>query len=204
MSEKKAYEKTEKGIVLSIDKAENKQKIRLQVINDKIIRVSATLDENFADPQSLIIVDQNPIKEYNLADKGEEIEISIQNIIAKIQKGTGELLFTDKLGNTILQEQIGGGKTFKRYECKQIHSNGKPENYKGWTTQQIFESPDDEAFFGLGQHQADEWNYKGKNEELFQYNTKVSLPFIVSSKNYGLLFDTYSFPVLEILYHIVN
>ena len=53
-------------------------------------------------------------------------------------------------------------------------------------------SPDDEAFYGLGQHQADEFNYKGKNEELFQYNTKVSVPFIVSNKNYGILWDSYS------------
>ena len=56
----------------------------------------------------------------------------------------------------------------------------------------MFESPDDEAFYGLGQHQADEFNYKGKNEELFQYNTKVSVPFIVSNKGYGVLMDSYS------------
>ena len=58
--------------------------------------------------------------------------------------------------------------------------------------QQVFESPADEAFYGLGQHQADEFNYKGKNEVLFQYNTKVSVPFVLSSKNYGILWDNYS------------
>ena len=36
-------------------------------------------------------------------------------------------------------------------------------------------------------------NYKGKNEELFQYNTKVSIPFVMSTKNYGILWDNYSF-----------
>jgi alpha-D-xyloside xylohydrolase len=34
---------------------------------------------------------------------------------------------------------------------------------------------------------------KGLNEDLFQYNTKVSVPFILSSKNYGLLWDAYSY-----------
>ena len=34
---------------------------------------------------------------------------------------------------------------------------------------------------------------KGKNEDLFQYNTKVSVPFVVSSKNYGILWDSYSY-----------
>ena len=57
---------------------------------------------------------------------------------------------------------------------------------------QVFESPDDEAIYGLGQHQSEEMNYKGKNEVLFQYNTKVSVPFIVSTKNYGILWDNYS------------
>ena len=34
---------------------------------------------------------------------------------------------------------------------------------------------------------------KGKNEDLFQYNTKVSIPFVLSTKGYGLLWDSYSF-----------
>lgn len=44
----------------------------------------------------------------------------------------------------------------------------------------------------MGQHQSDEFNYKGRNEILYQYNTKVAVPFVVSNKNYGLLWDNYS------------
>lgn len=75
------------------------------------------------------------------------------------------------------------GRSFKPIEV---------QGTKAYTVRQVFQSPDDEAFYGLGQHQADEFNYKGKNEELFQYNTKVSVPFIVSNKNYGILWDSYS------------
>ncbi|MED9889708.1 MAG: glycoside hydrolase family 31 protein, partial [Segatella copri] len=56
-----------------------------------------------------------------------------------------------------------------------------------------FNSPDNEAFYGLGQHQSEELNMKGKNEDLFQYNTKVSVPFVISNKNYGILWDSYSY-----------
>jgi alpha-D-xyloside xylohydrolase len=35
-------------------------------------------------------------------------------------------------------------------------------------------------------------NYKGKDVSLFQYNTKVAIPFVVSSKNYGIYWDNYS------------
>ena len=186
-------EKIDNGIVLTLSEKENSpKKVRLQVINDKIIKVSATAEDNFKDQDSLIIVDQNRKTPFDISEDEEAIKLSTETIVANILKKTGEISFTDKSGKKILQEQIGGGKKFTPYSCEQIHADGVPEKYKGWTTHSIFESPDDEAFFGLGQHQADEWNYKGKNEELFQYNTKVSIPFIVSSKNYGILFDTYS------------
>ena len=69
-----------------------------------------------------------------------------------------------------------------------------PEAQKhGWSWRALFDSPDNEAFYGLGQHQSEELNMKGKNEDLFQYNTKVSVPFVVSSKNYGILWDSYSY-----------
>ena len=67
------------------------------------------------------------------------------------------------------------------------------EQCHGLTWQMTFDSPDDEAFYGLGQHQSEEFNMKGKNEDLFQYNTKVSIPFVLSTKGYGILWDAYSY-----------
>ena len=115
---------------------------------------------------------------------GDTITVSTKEVKASVLASTGEVWFADKDGKLILQENKGGGKTFTPIEV---------EGTKGYTVCQVFESPEDEAFYGLGQHQADEFNYKGKNEELFQYNTKVSVPFVVSNKNYGILLDSYSF-----------
>jgi len=188
-----AYDKTENGIIVTLEPKENgPKKVRLEVVNDRIVRVSATAEDDFKDTESLIIVDQSKRSSFEVTEDGDTIKLTTQKLVANILQTTGEVWFTNLSGNKILQEQIGGGKKFTPYSCEQTHADGKPETYNGWTYHQLFESPDDEAFYGLGQHQADEWNYKGKNEELFQYNTKVSIPFIVSSKNYGLLFDTYS------------
>ena len=186
---------TDKGfsIYLLEEKENGPKKVRLEVINDKIIRVSATAEDDFIGHESLIIKKKKEKALFDILEDDEVVQLSTKDVSANILKTTGEIWFTDKKTNKIiLQEQIGGGKKFTPYKCEQTHADGKPETYNGWTIHQIFESPDDEAFYGLGQHQADEWNYKGKNEELFQYNTKVSIPFIVSNKNYGLLFDTYS------------
>ena len=186
-------ERIDKGVIVNLEEKENApKKVRLEAFTDTVIRVTATAEKDFNDGESLIIVDQKKDVIFDTYEDNEVVKLWTNRVIANVLKSTGEVWFTDKLGNKILQEQIGGGKKFTPYTCEQTHFDGVPETYNGWTTQQIFESPDDEAFYGLGQHQADEWNYKGKNEELFQYNTKVSVPFIVSSRNYGLLFDTYS------------
>ena len=190
------YEKTEQGIIVHVRQADSvataPRLVRLQVVGENIIHVSATAEKKFADPQSLIVVDQEGKTPYEVTEQGDTITVSTSSVKANVLASTGEVWFTDAEGNLIVHEQNGGGKTFTPYQCTQTHADGKDETYKGWSIRQVFESPDDEAFYGLGQHQADEWNYKGRNEELFQYNTKVSIPFIVSSNNYGILLDSYS------------
>jgi alpha-D-xyloside xylohydrolase len=179
-------EKTSDGIVVSIPQNSSNQtrKIKLQVINDKIIHVSATPDEKFPEFKSLITdFTSTKTSGWKVVQKGDSILLETSSIRAIVLRNTGEVTFTDLKGNVILQEQHGGGKTFTPIEV---------EGSKGYSFRQVFESPADEAFYGLGQHQSDEFNWKGRNEELFQYNTKVSVPFIVSSKNYGILWDNYS------------
>ena len=173
------------GIVVNIgqDQPTDVRKVRLQVMGDKLIRVSATPENQFSDRESLIIVPQEKKASFTVEDAEASVSVVTSEVKATVDKNTGEVKFTDLEGNVILAENQGGGKTFTPIEV---------EGKKQYSVRQVFESPADEAFYGLGQHQADEFNYKGKNEELFQYNTKVSVPFIVSNKGYGLLWDSYS------------
>ena len=191
------YEKTDRGVTVHVtqtnDKGTSPKLVRLQVMGDRIIRVSATADKQFADRQSLIIMDMAKQTPYEVTENGDVVCVSTSQLKGYVQTSTGEVWFTDANGKLIARDRKGGGKEFTPYQCEQIHADGTPETYKGWSMRQVFENIDDkEALYGLGQHQADEWNYKGKNEELFQYNTKVSIPFIVSSNNYGILLDNYS------------
>lgn len=157
--------------------------VRLQVVGEKIIRVSATPDGAFADPASLVVLPQQGTTEFTVSQDNDTVTVATSYINASVATTTGEVWFTDTDGNLLLREQIDGGKHFTPIEAG---------GTRGYTIRQVFESPDDEAFYGLGQHQSDEFNYKGKSEELYQYNTKVSVPFVVSSKKYGLLLDSYS------------
>ena len=55
-----------------------------------------------------------------------------------------------------------------------------------------FSSPEDESIFGLGQFQDGNFNLKGVSRRLTQVNSQIALPFIFSSKGYGLLWHQYS------------
>lgn len=183
---KSSFTKTEDGIVVNLKNPQpgNAKSIRLQVINDDVIRVTATPSNKFSERKSLITVFPSTQKEgWSVDEKEGNVFLKTATTIANVSLSTGEIIFTDLKGNVLLAENKGGGKSYKDIEV---------EGKKAYTMSQVFESPDDESFYGLGQHQADEFNYKGKNEVLYQYNTKVSVPFIISSKNYGILWDNYS------------
>ena len=157
--------------------------VRLQVEGEKIIRVSASPERKFADPQSLVVIPSDAEVPFEVSAEGDTVTLRTESVACHVLSTTGELWFEDEEGKLLLREQCGGGKSFEPIEV---------DGTRGYSFRQVFESPEDEAFYGLGQHQADEFNYKGKNEELYQYNTKVSVPFIVSNKGYGVLMDSYS------------
>ena len=171
------YQKLSNGVLISIKQASTNdaKTICLQVVNDDIIHVTATPAARLPDTHSLIATyTPNKNLTWKLSQEKNNVILQTKTTKAIVSLSTGEIKFTDLTGKIILQEKQGGGKSFAPIQV---------DGHSGYTFRQVFESPADEAFYGLGQHQSDEFNYKGKNEELFQYNTKVSIPFIVSNKN---------------------
>ena len=127
-----------------------------------------------------------PVKEktpFTVTAEGGLVKVATSAVTATVDPATGKLNFTDAAGKTLLASGEGGKMAFAPIEV---------EGKKAFSTQVVFDSPADEAFYGLGQQQTGEFDHKGLNEELYQYNTKISIPFVVSSKGYGLLFDAYS------------
>jgi alpha-D-xyloside xylohydrolase len=46
-----------------------------------------------------------------------------------------------------------------------------------------------EGFYGLGQHQAGVWNYRGETVDLSQENTNIAIPLLVSTNGYGIFWN---------------
>ncbi|SFA40974.1 alpha-D-xyloside xylohydrolase [Pedobacter suwonensis] len=155
--------------------------IEINVINSQIIRVQASPQNKIPQVKSLCVL---PGLQSNAAFKVTQnasfAQLSTQDITVKISLVSGQISFTDRAGKVLLQE------------TKRTFSPIAVDNDKGYTFQQVFTGIPGEAIYGLGQHQSDDFNYKHKSEDLFQYNTKVSVPFIMSTKNYGILWDNYS------------
>ena len=179
-------------------KAGGAKVVRLQVINDNIIRVQATSEALLPQKQSLMIVEQKANPKFDVRQDDDKVCVKASRVEARVDVESGEIAFYDASGKRLLKES-DDGKQFRNFTVPEREyglKGGAPltEAMKhGIQWQMKFDSPDDEAFYGLGQHQSEEFNMKGKNEDLFQYNTKVSIPFVLSNKNYGILWDSYSY-----------
>lgn len=181
------YSHTERGVEVSVTNHREgaPRKVRLEVMKSHIIRVTGTPERRFAHTKSLMIQEEalhTVPPTFEVGHHGDTVTLATEKVKAHVLRSTGRVWMTHTDGTPLLAMAEEG------MQFAPI----KVEGSKGYSTWLHFKSPQDEAFYGLGQHQADEWNYKGRNEELFQYNTKVSVPFILSTKGYGLLLDSYS------------
>ena len=153
--------------------------VRLQVLGDKIVRVSATPEDKFSDRKSLSVVPQSDYSDFSVEEQEDGIRVSTKSLSVLV-KPDGTVWFYDDKGEL----QLGDGRmTFDPLEV---------EGKKAYSTRISFLPEKDCGIYGLGQHQAGELDHSGRSEELYQYNTKVSVPFVVSTQGYGLLFDAYS------------
>jgi len=163
--------------------------LRLQWAASDLVRISASPDGDFHDRQSLVVLPQEPFTDFSVKmtrtrtdnSFNTEILVSTDRLTVAVSPKDGGIRFLDAQGNTLL-----GGSSM---DFTPIEVEEKP----AYSTRISFDSPDDEAIYGLGQQQSGQLNHKCRSEELFQYNTKVSVPMVVSTKGYGLLFDAYSF-----------
>ena len=178
-------------------KADGAKVVCLQVVNDNIIRVRATSENALPEKNSLIIVPQKGKPQFSVDEDAQKVYVKTKNVQAVVDKKSGDVTFLDANGKQLLKE-AKNGKTFKPFRvperelgvCQRTLSE---QELNGLTWHLLFEPQSDlKAVYGLGQHQAEEFNMLDKNEELYQYNTKVSVPFVMSNLNYGLLWDSYS------------
>ncbi len=172
-----AYKKTDNGIIINTERG----KIKIELLADNIFHISAVKGDRFSSRKSLIILDKKFfVDKPSVRQEDDKIAIDGKNIKAVYNIRENIISFYDGKGDLI------------------IHENGReivPAKVSGeqvYHIKQNFKLSPAEALYGLGQFQDGVMNWRGHDVTLVQENTVAVNPFIVSNKNYGILWDNYS------------
>ena len=186
MAEPPAYITTPDGVIIFTDPlvTGTSNAVKLEVIADNIIRVIASPGKEIALTQSLVTVySKRPDLSWTVIPSKETLTLKTKSLSAIVDLKTGVVTFRDREGKKILGEKRPFGRLFQP-----VVFDGK----RHFNCTQTFQTTADDAWYGLGQHQDGVINYRGQQVTFFQNNTEVAIPFLVSNKNYGILWDNYS------------
>ena len=154
--------------------------LRLQVCSDSIVHVlyspSAAFPANRPDP--VVIKTNWPATKFAMQENADEVTLSTSRLKIVVTRKDGAITYRDLAGKQLLQEATR--------KLTPVKVNGE-DTYRAESFVNIYGSR--EAFYGLGQHQAGVWNYRGESVDISQDNSNISVPFLVSSNGYGIFWN---------------
>lgn len=169
------------GITVSLRGGQVKT-VRLQVFAEDIVRVTASPLADFNNlPDYLMVVAQPEAVPFDVATTANTVELNTRRLSARLDLRTGKVAFFDHFGTPLLKE------TERNF--------GPPRDDPGqqdadsYSVQQNFLTDTNEGFYGLGQQQNGLVNHAGHPVEITTHNLVIAVPFLVSSKNYGVLWN---------------
>ena len=177
-----SYTKNSDGITCLLDKGLMKVKVCL----DNTIEVKFTILPVFLDKPSLVITNEwKTSPGFTVTDNAKEIVIVTAKLKVVVNRQNNSVKFTDLAGNIILAENDSPSKTMEEDTIAGIQT---------YTCTSQFKSSTDESLYGLGCHPQDSLsiNYKGRNQDLAIKYMTGSIPVLLSTKGYGLMWDNYS------------
>jgi alpha-D-xyloside xylohydrolase len=146
------------------------RRVRLFVQSPRIVRVTAVADGNLELPASLMAVPPaDKSVSFKVSKEGGDVVLETARLKARVSLANGAVRFTDLTGKALLEEE--------------------PRRTFGAGVSQRFNPGSDEGFFGGGQHQYAQLDLNGEDLELSQHNSDIAVPFVVSTRNYGVLWD---------------
>jgi alpha-D-xyloside xylohydrolase len=158
--------------------------LKLQVCGERILRVLYAPERSFFARDSLMTHGM-PCRAvpWELRADERRIEVATAAVTARVSLPNGRLTFVDRDGRILLAERQGGGRTL---------TPARVQDEETLHLRAEFEPTAGEAFYGLGQHQNGLFDYRGPDVDLYQHNIVAAVPFLVSSRGYGILWDNTS------------
>ncbi len=156
--------------------------LRIQFCSDSIVRVRYSAGTSFPDAKDYVVTKSDwPGARFDLQSAADSVTLATAKLKLVVSKIDGSIAYQDATGNPIVQEA--------NRKLTPVKVNGE-DTFRAESFVNVYGSP--EAFYGLGQHQAGVWNYRGESVDISQDNTNIAVPFLVSSKGYGIFWNNTS------------
>jgi len=178
----RGFKKQSDGVVFNLDKGI----MKIKICSADIVEVKYTVFNTFQTKESLVVNNKwsTPVS-FSVVNEGNDIVITTARLKIVVNKTTNAISYLTKQGVLITAEDKADNKTMQAATIAGI-------NTYNCTTE--FNSPADEALFGLGCHPVDSLsiNYKGRNQDMLIKYMTGAIPVLLSTKGYGLMWDNYS------------
>lgn len=149
----------------------------------EIVRVSVNPGKTFTTQQSLAVIAPPALVPYEVKESPTTLMLTSAKLHVAVDKKTGALTFLRPDGAEITRERMENPA-----ELKEITISGAPT----YEVKQTFTLSPDESLYGLGQYNDRYMDYRGQEVLLVQTNIGIVVPFLVSTKRYGIMWDIYS------------
>jgi alpha-D-xyloside xylohydrolase len=168
----------------------DREVLEVTVCGDSLIHVVARPVEAPAStalrPWMLDRAESCPGSAFQFSQSGDLTTLATSRLTISLSARTGGLSFKTAEGETLLKESWNLPRTYIPVPSTALYQ-----------IKERFSADATEAIYGLGQHQSGLFNYRGSTLELGQNNTDVAIPLLISSKGYGILWNTASFTYVD-------
>jgi alpha-D-xyloside xylohydrolase len=137
--------------------------------------------ENQTKLPELVLTSPVAVPAFKVTETSTAVQLATKQVQVQVDKATGVVRYLNKAGQVFLQEQP----TTRLRAAEPVLGEANV------VAEQQFLTAPDELLLGLGQFQDGHFNLRGVTRQLTQVNTQIALPFIYSSKGYGLLWHQY-------------
>lgn len=161
-------------------------------LSGKAIRVQWEKD-NQKEEREFVLINKLPVPAFTFSETPSALKLSTNTVTVVFDKPSATIEYSSKAGKVFLREKAGSRKLL-------------PDSVLGepcFVAEQGFDSPADEYLFGLGQFQDGHYNLRNVTRKLIQVNTQIAIPFLYSSRGYGLLWHQYGLTEFNPSDHVV-
>jgi alpha-D-xyloside xylohydrolase len=154
--------------------------LKIQICSDSIIRVLYSPTATFPKRTDYVVIKQNwPAAKWAMHSTNDTVVLTTSLLQLTVTRKDGAISYAETSGTPLIVEAS------RSMTAENV--NGQ-DTYRAESFMNIYGSH--EALYGLGQHQAGVWNYRGESVDISQDNTNISVPLMLSSKGYGIFWNS--------------